>query len=122
MKSTVDLYLDNLPDPWSRQIAEAVILMIRGSGGLDEFIKWGHPYFSLDRRAIVKIYTAHDWVNVFFYQGAELHDPAGLLGPERRSSMRRLQIFRDQVVPDGVRNLIRQAIVIAEQSGKPRPS
>ncbi len=122
MKSTVVLYLDNLPDPWPRQTAEALIMMIRESGALDEFIKWGHPYFSLHGHAIVKIYTAHDWVNVFFYRGAELPDPTGLLGREGRSSMRRLQIFRDQAVPGGLRDLIRQAIILAEQSGQPRPS
>lgn len=122
MTSPVDTYLDSLSDPWSRDIAETVITMIRGSGGLDEFIKWGHPYFSSNGHATVKIFTAHDWINVFFYQGAELHDPTGLLGPEGRSNMRRVQIFRDQAVPDGVRDLIRQAIVIAERNGQARPS
>ncbi len=117
MKSAVDLYLDNLAEPWPRQSAEAVIIMIRGAGALDEFIKWGQPYFSLGGRAVVKIYVAHDWINVFFYQGAELPDPAGLLGPGGRSSMRRLQILRDQAVPGGVRDLIGQAIVVAEPGG-----
>ncbi|MCY0905837.1 DUF1801 domain-containing protein [Arthrobacter sp. H14-L1] len=121
MKSTVVRYLDNLPDPWPRQSAEAVIMMIRGAGVLDEFIKWGHPYFSLRGHAIVKIYTARDWINVFFYQGAELPDPTALLGAEGRSSMRRLQIFRGQGMPGGLPELIRQAIIHAEQSGQPRP-
>lgn len=112
MKSAVDLYLDNLADPWPRRSAEAVIIMIRGAGALDEFIKWGQPYFSLDGQAIVKIFTAHDWINVFFYHGTELSDPAGLLGPEGRSSMRRLQIFRDQAVPSGLRDLVRQSVTL----------
>ncbi|MBG0738026.1 DUF1801 domain-containing protein [Paeniglutamicibacter antarcticus] len=122
MKSEVVVYLDNLPGPWPRETAEAVIVMIRGFGALDEFIKWGHPYFSLHGHAIVKIYAARDWINVFFYQGAELPDPAGLLGSEGRSSMRRLQIFREQAVPDGLRDLIRQAIILTESGGRLGPS
>ena len=121
MKSLVDLYLDNLAAPWPRHSAEAVIVMIRGAGVLDEFIKWDQPYFSLNGHAIVKIYTAHDWINVFFYHGTELSDPAGLLNPEGRSSMRRLQIFRDQAPPSGLPNLIHQAITLGKPSGLPHP-
>ncbi len=122
MNSPVDLFLDDLSDPWPRRVAEAVINMIRDCGRLDESIKWSHPYFSFDGHAIVKIYIAQEWIDIFFYQGAELPDPAGLLGAEGRSSMRRLQILRDQTVPDGVRDLIRHAIVMTERAGQPRPS
>nr|WP_246318456.1 DUF1801 domain-containing protein [Leifsonia psychrotolerans] len=94
--------------------------MIRESGALGEFIKWGSPYFSVNGRAVVKIHAAHDWIDVFFYRGSELRDPNELLGSEGKSSMRRVQIFRDQSVPDGVQDLIHQAIVHAERSGHSR--
>lgn len=117
MMSAVNAYLDNLPDPWARNTAEAIINMIRRSGALDESIKWGHPFFSLHRRAVVKIYTARDWIDVFFYRGGALADPDGLLGAKGRSSMRRLQLPRDHAVPGGLQELIRQAVAVAEPSG-----
>ncbi len=124
MSSAVDLYLGALPSPWPRQTAEAVIATIRRSGApdeslpnesvLDESMKWRQPYFSLHGRAVVKLFTAKDWIDVFFYRGAELADPDGLLGAEGRSSMRRLQILRDHAVPGGLQSLVRQAIALAE--------
>ena len=121
MTPLIDSYLANLEDPWPRQTACAVVGMIRDLGRLDESIKWGQPYFSLDGRAVMKIYTAHEWISIFFYHGAEIADPTELLGREGRSSMRRLQVRRDQAVPDALRDMIHQSLVIAEPGCEPRP-
>ena len=106
MTPLIDSYLANLEDPWPRQTACAVVGMIRDLG---------------DGRAVMKIYAAHEWISIFFYHGAEIADPTELLGREGRSSMRRLQIRRDRAVPDALRDMIHQSLVIAEPGCEPRP-
>lgn len=111
--TTIDGYLASLAAPWPQSPASAVVAAIRSAGPLEESIKWGHPFFSLRGRAVVKVFTAREWIDVFFYRGADLLDPEGLLGFEGRSAMRRLQIGRDADTPRGLAALVREAVSAA---------
>ena len=111
--TTVDAYLESLDSSWPLSAASTVVSVIRSAGPLDEAIKWGHPYFELNGRGVVKMFVAREWLDVFFYQGAHLDDPTFLLGPGGSSSMRRLQIARDTDVPPGLAGLVREAVALA---------
>lgn len=89
-----EAYLADAQRPWPGEALDAVIAAIRAGADLDEAIKWGQPYFSLNGRAVVKLYAARDWINVFYYRGAELPDPEGLLVGDGPSGMRRLRAHR----------------------------
>ncbi len=111
--TTIDAYLESLDSPWPWSAASAAIDAIRSSGPLDEAIKWGHPYFGLNGRAVVKIFVAREWLDVFFYQGAYLTDSTGLLGAAGSTSMRRLQIARNSDVPLELAALVCEAVTLA---------
>ncbi|KTS09001.1 DUF1801 domain-containing protein [Microbacterium testaceum] len=92
----IDAFVRDLPEPWPRDPAQRVIGAIREGGPFEESIKWGNPFFALDGRAVVKMFVARDWINVFFYRGADLEDPNNLLAEDGRSSMRRMRVLRDE--------------------------
>ncbi|MEU6221962.1 DUF1801 domain-containing protein [Streptomyces sp. NPDC047022] len=102
-------YLAALESPWPREAASAVVDAIRSAGPFDEAIKWGHPYFAVNDRAVVKIFTARDWINVFFYRGVELTDTAMLLEPDERARMRKTRILRGQPLPQCFAALVAEA-------------
>lgn len=95
----VDRYLAGLTAPWPAEAVASTVAAIRGGGPFQEAIKWGHPYFSLDGHAVVKLYAAHEWINIFYYRGAEIEDPDDLLDGDGPSGMRRLRISRDEEAP-----------------------
>jgi hypothetical protein len=102
-------YLLSLETPWPREAVASVVRTIRSSGPFEEAIKWGHPYFGVGGRAVVKLFTARDWINVYFFRGVDLRDDAGLLEPEERKRMRKTRVHRDDVVPPQLAELVREA-------------
>ena len=95
----VDRFLAEAKQPWPAEALASIIITIRSAGPFNEAIKWGHPYFSLNDRAVAKLYAAQEWVNIFYYRGAELEDPDGLLLGDGPSGMRRVRIYRDEELP-----------------------
>lgn len=103
------LYLAALVAPWPRETVRSITVAIREAGRFDESIKWGNPYFAIDGRAAVKLFVARDWVNVYFYRGAELSDPSGLLEPGDQKRMRKMRVHRGQAVPGAFVDLVLEA-------------
>lgn len=112
--NSVDGYLAEAERPWPGDVLAAVIAAIRESAPFDEALKWRQPFFSLNGKAVVKLFAAKEWINLFYYRGAGLSDPNGLLCEEGTSAMRRLRILRQQTPPlDDIRILTREAATLA---------
>ena len=63
---------------------------------------------------MVKLYAAQEWINIFYYRGAELEDPDDLLEGDGPSGMRRMRIHRDAGIPlHQIQNLSRAAADLA---------
>lgn len=111
----LDVYLAAAERPWPHAALTAIVTAIRTGADFDEAIKWGQPYFSMNGHAVVKLYAARDWINLFYYRGAELPDPEGLLVGEGVSGMRRQRVYRDD--PDlplaEIGRLVRAAAALA---------
>ena len=110
----VDRYLAEATHPWPAEVLTSTVTAIRAGGPFREAIKWSHPYFSLNGHAVVKLYAAQEWINIFYYRGAELEDPDGLLQGDGPSGMRRMRIHRDAGIPlHQIQNLSRAAADLA---------
>lgn len=113
--SPLDTYLAETARPWPYAALHAIITAVRASADLDESIKWDQPYFSMNEHAVLKLYAAREWINLFYYRGAELPDPDGQLTGEGSSRMRRQRVHRDN--PDlplaEIQRLVRAAAALA---------
>lgn len=112
MSATVEIFLAELPAPWPRDTATAVVQALRRTDIVDESVKWGNPFFSVHGRAIVKIFVAREWINVYFYRGSELADPHHVLGPEGNSTMTKLRVAHGEPIPPGLSALMDEAVEI----------
>lgn len=106
----VTALLAGLSSPWPRESASTIVAMVRRPGVTEESIKWGNPFFSVRGHAVVKIFVAHDWINVYFYRGRDLPDPQGLLESTGNGRMRKLRIGRGDPIPVGVHALMDAAV------------
>ncbi|MBN9610284.1 MAG: hypothetical protein BGO26_02990 [Actinobacteria bacterium 69-20] len=113
--SPLDSYLAAAERPWPHTALKAIITAIRAGAAFDEAIEWGQPYFSRSGHAVVKLHAARDWINLFYYRGAELPDPGGLLVGEGSSGMRRQRVHRgDPDLPLAeIQRLVRTAAILA---------
>ena len=113
--SPLDTYLSAAERPWPHTALATIITAIRAGANFEESIKWGQPYFAVNGRAVVKLYAARDWINLFYYRGSELPDPAGLLVGNGASSMRRQRFYRnDTYLPvTEIERLARAAAALA---------
>ncbi len=109
----IDEFLTTLSSPWPREDATSIVRMLRRPDRVDEAIKWGNPFFSVNGHAVAKVFVARDWINVYFYRGTELADPDNLLGAKGNSAMMRLRVGRGQEAPAGIRRLMDEAVGIA---------
>ncbi len=114
----VDSYLDAAVRPWPHDALCDVVKAIRDCGPFDESIKWGNPFFGVNGRAVVKLFAAKEWINVFYYRGAELPDPRGVLESEGRTAMRRVRIQRNDVVDRKTLVLLTRAAADLERDRK----
>ena len=86
-RTDVDRFVDSLAQGWQREACARLLDDIRATPGLGEHLKWGQPYFDHAGAAVTKWYCANDWVNVYFFRGRELPDPAGLFAPSNNKRM-----------------------------------
>ena len=73
---TVDDYIAGAGE-WQ----ESLILLrqIFQSTGLKETVKWGMPVYTLKDKNVAGFSSFKSWTGIWFYQGAFLKDPAGVL-------------------------------------------
>ena len=116
-RSEIDAFIRSQPAPWPQERLAHIVEEIRRRGSLDESIKWGNPFFAVNNRSVVKLFVARDWINVFFYRGAELTDTDHLLASEGRSAMRRIRVQPDAsaALDTSIGDLTRQAIALERQ-------
>lgn len=79
MTDTVDGWLrEDAGD--QRELAEAVLEFVRGTlDDAEETVKWNQPCFVVAGTNCVYVSAQSGYVNLGFYEGADLDDPAGLL-------------------------------------------
>jgi len=106
---TVDAYVADAPGPLAGLLERLRELVLQTApAGVEETIKWGHPSYDLSGDVCyLAAYTEH--VNLGFYGGVDLADPAGLLeGTGKR--LRHVKVRPGEPFPEAdVRALLAEA-------------
>lgn len=72
-------WLDSV-DESERALAESVIVFLRETiDEADETVKWNNPCFVVNGSNCLYVAAQNGYVNLGFYEGARLDDPAGVL-------------------------------------------
>ena len=117
-EKTIDGYIAALDD-WRGPVVRALAdLVQRTAPGARGSIKWAQPVYELNGPAIwIKAHARN--VNIGFWRGAELDDPAGVLIGEG-DRMRHVSVRDDGVFDEeAVTGLIRQALALNREKGDP---
>lgn len=101
--------------------AEALRLLDRllRDAGLSPAIKWGQPTYTLDGANVAGLGVFKSYFGLWFFQGALLQDPEGLLvaGSEGRTQAQRQLRFHDGEAIDEarVRDFVSEAVRLARE-------
>lgn len=116
MTVSVDSFVEEL-EGWQRVSYTQLLSAIRAAAPFGEHIKWGNPYFEIDGSAVVKTFCAKEWINVYFFRGRELRDPAGLFETTTNARMRTIKITPRTILEQAaVRDLLTRAVELSRQS------
>lgn len=88
---TVDEYIGR-QDRFGAEVARLRDILLRT--GLDETVKWGSPAYMHKGKNVVGIAAFKEHFALWFFQGALLSDPEGLLGVSERSSAKAMRQWR----------------------------
>ncbi|HSJ56199.1 MAG TPA: DUF1801 domain-containing protein [Anaerolineae bacterium] len=116
--NTVDEYIGSLEDEQARVAGQLRAMVHDEVPEAIEAIKWAQPVFELDG-PFCYIKAFQRYVNLGFFRGATLPDPAGILeGTGDR--MRHVKLAHLDDIQEGpVRELIRQAVALNVREGDP---
>ena len=116
---SIDEYLANLGGDWRSDTVASLRRIVDGAAP-DAFstIKWAQPVWESDGPfAYVKAFGRS--VNIGFWRGAELDDPAGILEGQGER-MKHLTLREGNAIPaDELAALVRQAISLNREYGSP---
>ena len=129
MSKSVDDYLASHAD-WSGILKQLRAILLER--GLKETIKWGAPVYTANGRNVVGIGAFKSYAGLWFFDGALLSDPAGVLINAQEGKTTALRQWRFQagqsIDPEQVRAYLDEAIANAaagkrvEPVPKPAPS
>lgn len=119
---TVDEYLDN-----AEHFAD-VLEKLRGalaSTELEETIKWGAPCYTLDGKNVVGIGGFKSYAGLWFYEGAKMSDPEGVLINAQEGKTKSLRQWRFTSAKDvkvrAVKAYVKEAIEL-QKAGMKTPT
>ncbi len=116
MRTDADRFVASLEPTWQREACARLLDDVRATAGLSEHLRWGQPYFDHAGAAVTKWFCANDWINVYFFRGRELSDPALLFAP---SSNKRMLTVKVTAAHDldrrAFRDLVRAAVALADR-------
>ncbi len=114
----VDAYIDKHTG-WQADVLWAIDGLVRAAApAVTASIKWGQPVYDAGG-PIASVQAHKDSVNLHFWKGVRLEDPAGLLqGQGTRLRYLRLRGI-DDIDPVVIQGFVRQAVALNEREGSP---
>ncbi|HEX5012596.1 MAG TPA: DUF1801 domain-containing protein [Candidatus Limnocylindrales bacterium] len=117
--TTIDEYIENLGDDWRAAIvAELRRVVDAAAPDAKSTIKWAQPVWESNGPfAYIKAFSRS--VNIGFWRGAQLDDPAGILAGEG-DRMKHVSLREgDAVQADELAAFVRQAVDLNRELGSP---
>ena len=117
----VDAYLDSL-DPGLADLARSLRqIVLTAVSQAVESIKWAHPTYESDGPfCYIKAFPRY--VNLGFWRGAALDDPAGLVRTTGKKMGHVRIMSPGDIIPEVLTDLIRQAAALNASDGNPARS
>lgn len=89
-------FIAQLSSDWQRrQCGQLLEIQEQVNSDIEGSIKWGNPFFSYHGQALLKWYCAKEWINVYFYKGIDIPDPAHMFEETDNKTMRTVKLFAD---------------------------
>lgn len=119
---TVQAYLDSL-DQWAEEVNRLREIVL--SSGIEETVKWGMPVYTANGKNVVGLSAMKSYVGLWFYQGALLKDPDGVLINAQEGVTKALRQWRFNSKKDiksrQIKKYLLEAIALAEQGKEIKP-
>lgn len=113
-----DAYVAAL-DGWRRECVEALRAAVRGAGGYDETVKWGHLVYLADGPVLL-IRAEENRVLFGFWRGQRLREIEPRLKPGGKYEMATLEIREGELIDYGVAaRLAQEAALLNRRLGDP---
>lgn len=112
-------YIQSLP-VWQQDLVAEIFALIEGTdGGIERGWKWGGPVYE-SNGLICWVRGFKQFVNVYFFDGAKLRDPKGLLTEGKHNQAARgMRIYEGQQLnKKAFVNLIKQAVINNKSGNK----
>ena len=113
-KKTVEQYIDNA-DQWRDELMQ--LRRILTSTRLEESVKWGAPCYTFGGKNVVGIGAFKSYVGLWFFQGALLSDPDGVLINAQTGKTKAMRQWRftsaREIKTRAIRTYVTEAIELA---------
>jgi uncharacterized protein YdeI (YjbR/CyaY-like superfamily) len=120
---SVQAYLDSL-EQWSEEIHKLREIVL--SVGVDESLKWSLPVYSANGQNVVGLSAMKSYFGLWFFQGALLKDPDGVLINAQEGKTKAMRQWRFQskkeIKARPIKKYVLEAIVLAEQGKSIKPA
>lgn len=120
---TVDAYIHGAHQ-WQAELFK--LRDILNSCALQETVKWGAPCYTAHGKNVVGIGSFKSYVGLWFYQGALLSDPQGVLINAQTGRTKALRQWRftsaAQIKPRIIKSYVREAIGLAAAGKEIKPA
>lgn len=119
---TVDEYIER-QDRFGVEVARLRAILLKT--GLDEAVKWGAPAYMHKGKNVVGIAAFKEHFALWFFQGALLSDPEGLLGVSEGSSAKAMRQWRMESKKDikakAIASYVKEAVTLQEAGKQIKP-
>lgn len=121
--NNVDEYIDNNPE-WASELN--FLRQLVAETELEESIKWGGPVYTLKGKNVVGLGAFKAYVGLWFFQGALLSDPKGLLINAQEGTTKALRQMRfqklDEIDANTVSAYLHEAILNQKKGKSIKPA
>jgi uncharacterized protein YdeI (YjbR/CyaY-like superfamily) len=119
---TVEAYLDRL-DEWADVVNKLREIIL--TTGLDESVKWGMPVYAHNGKNVVGLSAMKSYAGLWFFQGALLTDPDGVLINAQEGVTKAMRQWRfgspKEIKSRQVKRYLREAMELAQQGKEIKP-
>jgi uncharacterized protein YdeI (YjbR/CyaY-like superfamily) len=112
---TVDEYLDHA-SAWQSGLRRLRALLLES--GLEETVKWGAPCYTLDGKNVVGLGAFKSYFGLWFFQGALMPDPKGVLFNAQEGKTKALRQWRltdESLEAEAVTSYLKAAIDVHQR-------
>lgn len=119
---TVDAYIES-EETWQAELNR--LREILTSTELEETVKWGGPCYTYNGKNVVGMAAFKSYVGLWFYQGAQLGDPQGVLINAQDGKTKALRQWRfessKEIKVRAIKAYVKEAIAIVEEGKEIKP-